>query len=50
MQLSQASGEGGVVMAVSHEDLWKMSKSPSLCSTAGMGCGEKEAGSSRYNV
>lgn len=41
MRLSRAFGEGRVVMAVSHEDLWNMSKSLSLCSTLGMGCGEK---------
>lgn len=32
---------GRVVMAINHEGLWRMSKSPSLWSTIGMGCGEK---------
>ena len=39
--LPQASGEGRVVMAINHEGSWKISKCPSLCSTVGMGCGEK---------
>jgi len=29
-------------MAINHEGWWKMSKSPSPCSTVGMGCGENK--------